>query len=156
MSGLKFRLGTADDVHLLFEWANDDLVRANSYNQKPILFENHVKWFSEKLEDPNALFLIFLDENELPVGQVRYQINGLEAVVGILIDKMHRGKGYASKMLSIAADYFHSMNPNVEIHAFVKVSNMASYHAFIKAGYSLQEKLLYNNTDESFKLVKRK
>jgi RimJ/RimL family protein N-acetyltransferase len=156
MSELKFRLATADDVHLLFEWANDDLVRANSYNQQPILLENHAKWFNDKLRDPNAIFLIFLNENELPVGQVRYQINGGEAVVGILIDKTHRGKGYASKMLSIAADYFHRLNPDIEIHAFVKVTNMPSYQAFVKAGYNLQGKLLYNNTDESFKLVKRK
>lgn len=156
MSELKFRLATAGDVHLFFEWANDDLVRANSYNQEPIPFENHTKWFAEKLKDPNAIFLVFFDHNESPVGQVRYQMNNKEAVVGILIDKMHRGKGYASKMLSIAADYFHRLNPDIEIQAFVKVANMASYQAFIKAGYNLQEKLLYNNTDESFKLVKRK
>jgi UDP-2,4-diacetamido-2,4,6-trideoxy-beta-L-altropyranose hydrolase len=156
MSELKFRLAAADDVHLLFEWANDDLVRANSYNQQSIVFENHAKWFSEKLKDPSALFLIFLDKNEFPVGQVRYQINDKEAVVGILIDKMHRGKGYASKMLSMAADYFHMLYPDIEIHAFVKVTNIASYQAFIKAGYNLKGKLLYNNTDESFKLVKRK
>lgn len=156
MSELKFRLATADDVHLLFEWANDDLVRANSYNQQPILFDNHAKWFNEKLKDSNALFLIFLDKNEQPVGQVRYQINNREAVVGILVDKSHRGKGYASKMLSIAADYFQRLNPDVEIQAFIKVTNTASYQAFIKAGYNLQEKFLYNNTDESFKLVKRK
>jgi RimJ/RimL family protein N-acetyltransferase len=156
MGELKFRMATPDDAHLLFEWANDDLVRSNSYNREPILFENHAKWFNEKLKDPNAIFLIFLDESELPVGQVRYQTNDSEAVVGILIDKIHRGKGYASKMLSIAADYFHGLNPDIEIHAFVKVTNIASYQAFIRAGYSLREKLLYNNKDESFKLVKQK
>jgi RimJ/RimL family protein N-acetyltransferase len=153
---LSFRKATPDDVQLFFEWANDELVRFNSYNQQPVIFEKHVEWFSNKLADESYTFLVFQDEKKAPVGQVRFQLENSGAVIGILVDKDHRGKGYAAQMLKIASKYFHDQHPGVEITAYVKTGNLASYQSFLNAGYVLKEKVLYNNKDESFKLVKYK
>ena len=108
---LSFRKATADDVQLFFDWANDELVRFNSYNQQPVIYEKHVEWFSNKLADRNYTFLVFEDAKKQAVGQVRFQLENNGAVIGILVDKNHRGKGYAAEMLKMASEYFHEQHP---------------------------------------------
>lgn len=153
---ISFRKANEQDVQLFFDWANDELVRANSFNQQPIIFENHVKWFNEKIKDEDFIFLVFVNENKEAIGQVRFQKKNGNAVVGILIDKHHRGKGYAVQLLTMASDFFHQQYAQFQIYAFVKTNNLASYHSFLKAGYVLEDKILYNGKDESFKLVRYK
>jgi hypothetical protein len=61
-----------DDLMLLFEWANDPLVRANSFTPESILPATHFEWFSRVLKDPDCLLLIVLAGGGAPIGQARF------------------------------------------------------------------------------------
>src|SRR5205085_124383 len=47
---LHFRFANEYDVDLYFRWANDPLVRTNSFNQAIVIYQDHVKWFQSKLK----------------------------------------------------------------------------------------------------------
>lgn len=129
-----FRNATIDDAKLLFDWANDETVRANSYQSEKIDFESHCNWLENKLESSNHLFLIAQIQNE-DAGLIRYTIQKDHTVVGISIAKPYRGKGLAPKMLlESAKDYFKTNT--LPIFAYIKETNAPSIKSFEKAGYS--------------------
>jgi RimJ/RimL family protein N-acetyltransferase len=138
---LKHRNALASDVDLYYAWTNDSEVRKNSYQSAAIPYENHVDWFHSKLKSPNTLLLIFENELKEAVGQVRLETDGNTAVIGISIDKNHRGKGYALEMLKAGCREYFSFNPNNCILAYIKKDNFASYKAFVAAGYKLLEEV---------------
>src|SRR5438046_984959 len=75
---LHFRFAEEKDADLYIHWANDPLVRENSYHTDAVLFNDHIKWFHSKLiSDECKLYLFFNEENK-PVGQVRIDKDGNE------------------------------------------------------------------------------
>lgn len=38
---------TSEDCSRVYNFSNDSLVRANSFDSEPIIYENHVKWFNK-------------------------------------------------------------------------------------------------------------
>ena len=93
---ISFRKASIADKMLYFEWANDPNVREQSYNSNPIDLESHGKWFESKIEDNSSLMLVFQNEENSNIGQVRIQKeNRKEALIGISVSNEHRGKGYA-------------------------------------------------------------
>jgi len=146
-SHIYFRKPEVKDLDLYFEWSNDDLVRSYSYQTAKISYASHVDWFHSKLNDPNCFMYLFENENAEEIGQVRIQKNELIAVIGISIDKNHRGKSYASKMIKLASEDFLKSNPSNVIEAYIKTSNESSIMAFQKAGFTFKEKLNYLNED---------
>lgn len=134
---LSFRLAGNEDVDLFFDWANDPLTRSNSYNKEPIPYEDHVKWFNQQLESTNNRFYVFLNEEGIPVGQVRISSDNLnEAIISLLVDIHHRGKGYATEMIEKASDDFLLINSGYRILAYIFKTNQASCYSFLKAGYT--------------------
>lgn len=138
LSELTYRKAELKDMELVFNWSNDALTRANSYNSEPILFETHKQWFESKLKAVDS-YLFIAQRGQVPVGLVRYDIKSDHAVVGILLDEKHRGKGYAVDMLRDSARiYFKS--GTLPIQAYIKEGNLASVKSFQKAGYQFLKK----------------
>jgi RimJ/RimL family protein N-acetyltransferase len=131
------------DTDIYFNWANDKTTRENSFDTKPIIYENHVKWFSQKIQDKKALLLIFEDENNTPIGQIRIENKDNEHVIGISIDTNFRGKGYAAKMYVKACQEYYTIFGKSIIHAYIKKENIASIKSFEKAGFLLKSRLNY-------------
>jgi len=129
-----YRRATINDVKLIYDWSNDPTTRANSYSSEPIVFENHVKWFSNKLMDKNSYFFI-AEVKGYPAGLVRYEIKGDHAVVGILVGEDFRGKGFATEFLR-GSGYFYFKENDLPVFAYIKTQNKASIGAFERAGYS--------------------
>ena len=143
---LSFRKATIDDEILYFNWANDDSVREQSYNSSTIDFDTHCKWFEAEIEDISCLLLVFQNEENLDIGQVRIEKENInEALIGISIGKEHRGKSYAKEMLQIASDYFLHLNNNFRINAYIKKENLISKYAFEKAGFEFVAELIFKN-----------
>ena len=118
---LSFRKATLADDTLYFEWTNDPDVREQSYNSNPINLESHRIWFKSKLEESSCLMLVFQNEENLDIGQVRIQKEDKnEALIGISVARGHRGKSYAKKMLQIASDYFLDTHNGYKLSAFIK------------------------------------
>jgi len=132
---LSLRPVQENDVRLVWEWANDPLTRSVSFSTRKIPWEEHVKWFSGKLAEPNCRFFIALDAAGSPAGQVRYQIEGEQAVVSVSLAPEQRGKGYGSYILKLSAQRIFTETPVTLIHAYIKPDNTASIGAFAKAGY---------------------
>lgn len=135
---LVYRSAQPDDDRLYFDWANDPVIRQQSFKTTSISWENHTTWFSGKLTDPNTLLLVFETQQGEPVGQVRLEQLGPEIIIGISLDSTFRGKGLALNIIKAAIEAAHSHFPNkaLPIHAYIRRDNPASIRSFEKAGFA--------------------
>jgi RimJ/RimL family protein N-acetyltransferase len=124
------REANATDIHLLFEWANEPSVRANSLNSEPILFETHQKWFDSQLTNPDTKLLILTD-GHLSLGQIRIQKKDSLWEIGYSIDKDQRGKKLGAKIVHLLLDKFNMYS----FKAIVKKENTASVKVFENLGF---------------------
>jgi RimJ/RimL family protein N-acetyltransferase len=138
---LSYRFAKQEDVDLYYSWANDEVVRQNSFNSNPISYDDHVKWFSEKIKDRNFTFYLFFNEEDAPVGQVRIEQKADHALIGISIATGQRGKGYGVPMLQLATSHYLLNHTGIDIIAYIKEENRASFTIFSNAGFKLKDKL---------------
>lgn len=131
----KLLLATQDDMDLLYEWANDEEVRKNSFSTEKIPYENHVKWFQRLLERKDCKqYIYYVDD--IAVGQVRVTIEGENAEIGYSICAAGRGKGYAKRMLQCLRVQLKQDVPQVKtLIAKVKPENVASQKVFLGLEY---------------------
>ena len=132
---IKFRFAELSDADLYYKWANDTLVRQNSFNTSEISYEQHINWFTNKLKSKDCFFYLFLNNENTPLGQVRIDKSNDEIVIGISIDENFRGKGLGVLMLNQACDDYLLKFPEAEIIAYIKEKNTASINQFGRAGF---------------------
>lgn len=152
---LTLRRVREDDARLVWEWANDPVTRAASFSSEPIPWSAHVRWFESKLKNENCLFFLVTTEDGLPLGQVRYDRDGGEAVVSVSLGESFRGQGYGSAIIRLACNKMMATEGINLIHAFVKRDNESSRRAFIKAGFE-EAGFTDINGQEALHLVVRK
>jgi len=139
------RKAMPEDVDIIFEWANDEDTRKQSFNSDKIEYENHVKWFEKKIADKKCLFLIFETNNDdhIPVGCVRLDLDeNIQYLLSYQIAPDMRGKGLGKIMIN-DIDYVLPQIYGVEdidIVAEVKKQNIASCKCFEGNGYRKEEK----------------
>jgi RimJ/RimL family protein N-acetyltransferase len=130
------RAANEKDTLLYFNWVNEIITRKYSFNSGKISFENHEKWFLEKLKDENVLLLVFEDQNKNQIGQVRLEKKTNENIIGISIDFNFRGKGFAYEMIIKACKlFFKKYKKENYILAYIKNENIASINSFLKSGF---------------------
>jgi RimJ/RimL family protein N-acetyltransferase len=123
-------------------------VRAASFSPDPIPWETHVAWFTERLgldveigpeEKPGhkrCLILIAEDENETPLGQIRFDARqDGEWEVDINVARSMRRRGIGSQIIRLGVQTLMENGGNVRVHAFVKSGNAASVKAFERAAF---------------------
>jgi UDP-2,4-diacetamido-2,4,6-trideoxy-beta-L-altropyranose hydrolase len=133
---LKLRRARDGDCRMLWEWASDASVRAAAFSSAPIPWEDHVKWFARKLCDPNCFIFIGLDNENLPIGQVRFDMQSQhEAEIDVSINKSSRGAGYGSLLIDMAVKELFEITRVQFVHAFIKLDNSGSISAFRKANF---------------------
>lgn len=143
---LNFRKAEKSDCKIYFEWTNDKSVREQSFNSDEVLFENHEKWFLNKIDDKSCLMLIFQNNENQNIGQVRIQkAENNSAIIGVSVSKEFRGKGFAATIIEIASLNFLRQNPDFEILAYIKEENSGSIKSFEKAKFQFKEKINYEN-----------
>jgi UDP-2,4-diacetamido-2,4,6-trideoxy-beta-L-altropyranose hydrolase len=135
---LRLRRVQAQDCRQLWKWANDPAVRPVSFATEPISWERHLLWFNSKLRDPNAVLYLVVDSEDVPAGQVRYQIDNTTAAVSISLSPQFRGKGYGEIVLKMATEDLFRTTAVARIDAYVKPNNTASLRLFTRAGYARQ------------------
>lgn len=139
---------TQDDCDLLFKWANDKIVRENSFNNNEIKYEEHNKWFSKKINSNTTDIFIFY-YGSAPVGKVSIDIENKEAIISYCIDKDYRGRSLSIEMLRLL-----ETNIKREIDKFVgyvKYDNAKSQKVFERLGY---QKLECDNYIKYYKQLK--
>jgi UDP-2,4-diacetamido-2,4,6-trideoxy-beta-L-altropyranose hydrolase len=123
------------DCRVFWEWANDPETRAASFRSNGISWEDHVRWFRAKLADPNAILYTATNKKGLPVGEVRYQIEGKRAVLSISLGERFRGCGWGQKILAVGTERLFEDSRVDFIEAYVKPVNKASLKLFEGAGF---------------------
>jgi RimJ/RimL family protein N-acetyltransferase len=137
---LSIRSAEEEDCRLLWEWANDPVVRASSFSSATIPWDDHVAWFRGKLADRNCRILVALDASAVPAGQIRFDRRGAsEADIDIIVSGRLRGLGYASRLIDVGANRAFAEWGLVRLHAFVKPENIASAKAFERSGFKRME-----------------
>jgi len=120
---------------ILYAWTNEEEVRRNSFNQEKIPYEQHVKWFNNKINS-NSSIIFLCYEGEIPVGVVRIEMEAAQGTISYSVDKNYRGKGVASSMLKLLEEEI--KNNKIDIHrliGYVKFDNIPSQNIFKKLGY---------------------
>lgn len=151
---IHYRKAKLSDLDLYFMWTNDPATRSNSFNTQEVDYQEHTEWFSRKVEDKKALLLVFENEENIPVGQIRIEQKTEENIIGISIDKNFRGLGLAFPMLTTACEVFFTEFQAKKIHAYIKKTNLASLNSFRKAGFEIINELIISN-EASYLLEKK-
>lgn len=132
---LKLRLAREGDRQLLFEWADDPVARAASFHSATFCWERHVRWFSERLQDPDSVTYIGENSAGDPVGLIRFQISGESAVLSVNVAPKVRGVGWGRKLIAFGTHSLVRARSVRRIDAFVKLDNAPSVHLFDAIGY---------------------
>ena len=133
-SNLVVRLAKADDCVEFFNWANDPAVREQSLTTSTIQWEDHKRWFAEKISSASCEIYV-LEASGLPVGQVRFEASGAVAEINYSLDKIVRNRRWASVMLEMAIEQYLERGA-VSLKAIVKSENKRSRSIFFKLGFS--------------------
>lgn len=129
------RCAQESDVELLFRWANDKEVRANSFHTEEVSYPEHQKWFKEMMGRDNIRQYIYMSGEE-PVGQVRISIIGEDARISYSIASKYRYKGYGKEMILALKEKVKEECWQVKcLTAQVKPGNEASQKIFLECGY---------------------
>lgn len=135
---IQIRDATEADLDFLFNLANDEEVRQQSFSTREISFDEHTAWFKSVLEDPNRLlYLFFVDK--IFLGQIRFDLMVDNAVVSISVQSGFRGLGLGPELLRLALSKL-KLKRGIKIkdvYAYVKDRNLASKKTFVKAGFSI-------------------
>lgn len=138
---LRYREATIDDAKLLYEWVNQKEVRQNSLSTSLIAWENHLKWFKNKLKDEYSHIFIFFWEKK-PIGQVRLDLEKDSWAINYSVDKEYRGKGLGTKILQEILNFENFEN----FAALVKKDNIGSRKVFEKLNF--EQVLIENESDK--------
>lgn len=143
---IHFRYAAEDDCELIYKWANDAEARAASFHPGIITLEEHRSWFHKKLMNPDCIFLISLDDAGTPIGEVRFDLEGDEAIMSINIGREFRGNGLASPIIHGSVNELFRRSSASRVNAFIKVQNLRSAKAFERAGFSrIEQKSMGEN-----------
>lgn len=132
------RPAAVDDMKLIWEWANDPLVREASFRGAPIPWEDHQRWFAAQLVSPTTRFFVAELDGQ-PVAQVRFAIEDTSAVISASLSAELRGHRLASAILVRAAREIFRTTAVERIVALIKPGNTASLRAFTRAGFVREE-----------------
>ncbi len=140
---IDLRRATLGDKDIIFEWANDEIVRKNSFNSECIKYETHSNWYDGKINDKESIYFIGQIQDQL-IGLVRFDRDNQDmnnVVIGIQIDRHYRGKGLASMLLEKGCNEYLKIK-QTEIIAYIKEDNLASIRSFEKAGFLFEGYLI--------------
>ena len=129
----------AEHLQTTFEWASDATVRAYSFNQNPISFEEHQNWYLKKTEQPNCMYLLGKLGNDI-VGSLRFDITNSDALISYLVSPQYHGKGLGRILLAKGLDYLAQHNNTITTATgFVMQQNIASVKVFERLGFTCAE-----------------
>ncbi len=135
---LNFRRACLSDSDRLLGWRNDPDARINFFNTNEVSQANHEAWFFDVLQNKNQILYIIETRGCLPIGQMRFDIDGECAEISITIGKKYRGRGYGSEAIRQGTRLFFQENIGVKsIIAQIKNINEISIRSFIRAGFMM-------------------
>ena len=143
--GITLRRAKQSDIWQIFELSNDPIVRSNSFYPEIITRSHHKSWFYNKLNNDDCLFLV-AEVGNIFAGQIRFNLEGDEALISLSVTKAFRGLGLGKKLLKKSLEYIKSDFPIIiKVIARVKEENKDSINLFKSCDFKLKDKLLIEN-----------
>jgi UDP-2,4-diacetamido-2,4,6-trideoxy-beta-L-altropyranose hydrolase len=131
---LQIRRATVADCRLIWEWSNQPSVRAASFLSEPIPWEDHCRWFHERLT--GTATVLYVAERGLPIGQTRFELQeDDEALISISLDAAVRGRSYGSAVILASCERLFMETTARRVRALIKRDNGPSLRAFDRAGF---------------------
>lgn len=134
---VRLRPATINDAKLLFDWRNEETTRKASFNTEPLVYEEHLRWYQQKLSDTNVRFLVAVIAKDRDAGYVRLDITGDAAEIHLSMDKQHRGKGIGSVLIKAVSALAATELEVRHLVSYIKADNAIAQAAFQRAGFSL-------------------
>jgi UDP-2,4-diacetamido-2,4,6-trideoxy-beta-L-altropyranose hydrolase len=142
---VNLRKAVETDCKLFFDWANDPIVRKNSINKEPIKWEDHEKWFYQKLKNKNTHLFLFSIENDL-FGQLRFDKVQDYWLISFSLDKNYRGMGLAEVMVHKSmVEMKRIINSSFVLKAQVWDQNIASANIFKNLNFKMEDPQIINS-----------
>jgi UDP-2,4-diacetamido-2,4,6-trideoxy-beta-L-altropyranose hydrolase len=133
---LVLRAAREEDARLLWEWANDPVVRASAFDERPIAWDTHVEWLRRRLADTYARIYIALAPDGAPLGQVRFEGDNDVVEISLSVSREFRGRGWGPALIDAGSRRVFADTAASTICARVKGINKASRSAFHDADFT--------------------
>lgn len=134
------RKAASRDAGDIFKLSNSPTVRENSFTPEQITYKDHLKWFDEKINDRNCIFLLAVDEKNKAIGQIRLDIIDTNALLSISVDDGRSNTGIGSKLIYSAIKELETREDVENIDAYIKADNEVSINFFKKNGFKFNSK----------------
>ena len=89
--------------------------------------------------DPNCIFFMATNSEDVPVGGIRYELNDCRAVLSINMAPPFRSNGLGKQVLKMASQELFESSKTDAVDAYVKFENERSLRLFAGAGFERQE-----------------
>ncbi len=130
------RRARAADEEMLLLWRNAPENRRFSFSPAVITPEEHRKWLTRCLAAADRELLVGEEEGR-PVGVLRYDRDGREALVSIYLVPGNHGRGRGGALLAAGEEWLRRRWPEVQtLRAEVLPGNRAARRLFAAAGFS--------------------
>jgi RimJ/RimL family protein N-acetyltransferase len=126
---------TKADSGLLWEWANDPVTRANSFEPDLIPWDQHGSWLTARMHDLGCWFWLAEKPGFGKIGVIRFDRDGAEATVSICLAPHVRGRGLGSEIICAGCRRLFAESGVTVVRALIRTSNRASIGAFTRAGF---------------------
>lgn len=136
------KLKESDKINV-FNLSNKKYVRKYSLNKNNIMWENHLNWFSNQLNNSNIIFYILENLNKDFLGQVKFEVDEYKkiALISISFDEKIKGRGVGKFILENSIIKFKEENKKIEIiKAVIHNENTPSYKLFKNLNFILNIK----------------
>ncbi len=132
---LSLRSVEEKDMKKLFLWRNHPEIRKYFFNNEPVVWDEHEKWFHDKINDPGSKIYIAIDKDRC-IGTIRFENRGDIVKCSVMVDPDCIGHGYGTKIIALGTKkYLAQTQTSKGIIAEVRVDNIRSLKAFQKAGF---------------------
>jgi UDP-2,4-diacetamido-2,4,6-trideoxy-beta-L-altropyranose hydrolase len=131
----EFLLRQADtsDIRRLFEWRNDPWIVSMSTTRREVTWEEHQAWFNSVLDRSKHLLFIIHADDATPVGSVRLDRVGSEAVVSVYLLKPFTGVGLGPRAIEEGCrNAFEDWPELTRVIAYIRTDNQRSKKAFTR------------------------
>lgn len=146
MYAIQLRSATQADVGQIYEWRNAPETRQFSFNDTPLAWDAHVRWFENFLQRSDC-FLLIAEIEQQAVGVLKYHIIESEAKVDIYLVPGFYGKGIGTQLLTTGIEWVKKNLSVKNIKAEIFTENIASLRAFTKAGFKEQYRVYHYSLD---------
>lgn len=150
--GLYLRRANDLDKKKIWEWANEEETRKNSFHTERISWQEHEVWYDNILNSDKEALFVCMDFMK-PVGNIYVDWTKEEkAYISYNVDPEYRESGYEQQMLALMEQEMRGkLGENSCFYAEVKAGNEASVHVFEKAGYErVREETITQSEKELF------